>query len=736
MQSRFARRHNPQDRLPSKWARLTPLGLCAALGLATASFGQTVDDAAATAEDAPAAKGERAPAAAADSGGVVTLEETVITATRTELPAFDTPYTVHTVDGQDVIERSYRSAPDALREVPGVLVQKTAYGQGSPFIRGFTGFRTLLLVDGIRLNNSTFREGPNQYFSTVDLLSVDRFEVVKGPSSVLYGSDAIGGTVNAITKRPGGYGDGFQWDAGLYQRGASAERSYIGHPEVSVTFDRRLGFFAAGSAKEFGDLRGGEDIGRQENTGYDEWDVDFKAEYFLNPDARLVLAHQRVQQNEVPRTHSTVFAESFAGSAVGSDLRRDLDQDRELTYLQYHATNLGDGVSGARASLSWQEQRESEHRIRGNGTETLDGFDAGTVGFWVQFDSPTPIGLFTYGLEYYHDNVNSFSSANPIQGPVGDDASYDVAGVFVQDRIPLSERLELTLGTRFNYARAEADGVQDPETGERISVKDDWESLVGSARVAYFVVPEHWNLFGGVSQGFRAPNLSDLTRLDFARSNELEVPAPGLDPEHYVSYEVGVKAEYEQFALQVAYFYTDIRDMIIRVPTGEVVDGDSVVTKLNAGDGYVQGIEVGGSVRLDPDWTAFGSVAWQDGEVDTFPTSAADKERAPLSRLIPTTGLVGLRWDHPRRHVFLEGVLTVADEQDDLSPSDEADTQRIPPGGTPGYEVLSLRGGWRINEHALLTLALENVTDEDYRIHGSGVNEPGRNFVAALQLNF
>ncbi len=131
------------------------------------------------------------------------LDETLITATRSEASLFDVPYTAHVIGGSDFLGRRHvRTFPDALAETPGVMLQRTGYGQTSPFIRGFTGFRTLALIDGIRLNNAVFREGPNQYWGTMDRYTIDRIEVVKGPSSVLYGSDAIGGTVNAIPRKP------------------------------------------------------------------------------------------------------------------------------------------------------------------------------------------------------------------------------------------------------------------------------------------------------------------------------------------------------------------------------------------------------------------------------------------------------------------------------------------------------------------------------------------------------
>ncbi len=672
-----------------------------------------------------------------NEGSLSTLDTIVVTATRSPGTSFDSPYTTEVISSQEVSQGMYRTTPEALRGVPGVMVQKTSHGQGSPFIRGFTGFRNLLLIDGIRLNNSVFRDGPNQYWNTVDLLSINRLEVVKGPSSVLYGSDAIGGTINAITKGPTGYGQGLNSGGRLYYRTSSAERSHTGRGELSTTANNEWGLFVGATGKHFGDLQGGHGTRRQTNTGYDEYDTDFKAEYFLNPNTKIVAAHQRVRQNNVPRTHKTTAAKSFNGTTIGSDLKRDLDQERELTYIQLYVENQGSFIETAKISLSHQRQSETRDRVKSNGSRSLQGFDVNTLGFWAQFESTSPIGHLVYGVEYYHDNVNSFSSTNAIQGPVADDASYDLVGVFIQDTLDVSDAIDVILGARFNYARADANSVRDPNSGTKISLTEDWNSFIGSVRVVSHLDSEdHWNLYGGVSQGFRAPNLSDLTRFDTARSNEIETPAPGLDSEAYVSFEVGLKANYDDFTMQAAYFYTDIQDMIVRTPTGNTISGDSEVTKRNAGDGFVQGIELDASYRFHPQWTVFAAVTWMEGEVNTFPTSAPVVSREPLDRLMPLTGLVGLRWDDPAGNFWIEGLLTIADNQDKLSTRDAADTQRIPPGGTPGYEVFSIRSGWRLQDNVNLILAVENITNEDYRVHGSGQNEPGRNFVIGMDITF
>lgn len=682
----------------------------------------------------------------AEEEKTTTLGEVCVTATRTEKDPYDVPSMVHELSSETLQEeRMVRTVPEALKEIPGIMVQKTSHGQGSPYIRGFTGFRTLFMVDGIRLNNSVFRDGPNQYWNTVDPFSIERLEVVKGPGSVLFGSDAVGGTVNAITETPK-YGDvRYLTNGRLYGRYAEAENSYVGRAEVGGGYEKNFGWLIGTSYKDFGDLEGGDEVGRQPKTGYDEWDGDVKLEYCPTPDSKIVLAHQNVDLNDAWRTHKTIYGINWEGTTHGSEKERILDQKRHLTYAQYLGKNMGAFFDGLQLSLSYQEQKEVENRIRSDDRSDYQGFEVGTIGLLTQFDTCTSFGAWTYGAEYYRDGVDSFKrnyrsdgsfSGEDVQGPVADDAAYDLLGAFIQDDIPISNSFDMIIGTRYTYAHVDADQVKDPETGNEMSISEHWDSVAGSIRAIYYLDQEdHYNLFGGISQGFRAPNLSDLTRLDSARSNEIETAAPELDPEEFISYEIGLKTRFDNFSSQVAYYYTDVHDMIIRTPTGNIIDGDIEVTKKNAGDGYIHGVELGTNWRLHPGFEVFGNFAWIDGEVDSYPTSSPEKEEEPVSRLMPTTYLAGLRWA-PTHKYWLEGLVTIASRQDNLSSDDKRDTDRIPPDGTPGYDVYTIRGGWNVTKSFTLSAALENITDEDYRIHGSGQNEPGRNLVMALDYRF
>ena len=669
------------------------------------------------------------------------LESIIVTATRLPIRAFVVPAMAHTLSAADVqgLYQS-RTLPEALGEVPGVLVQKTSNGQGSPFIRGFTGFRNVLLIDGIRLNNSVFRDGPNQYWNTVDTFAASRIEVLKGPASVLYGSDAIGGAVNVLSDVPASARPGFSPRA-LY-RYSNAESSDTVRGDLTYV-DDRLRATGGYTYKNYDDVEGGGSVGVQPRTGYDEQAANVRVEYDLTSRSTLLLGYQYVNQDDAWRTHRTIYGNGWNGTTIGTDRELVFDQQRQLGYVQLRQTDLGAFADTMLASASYQSQGEDQRRVRSNLRSDELGFDVYTTGLWVQFDKEWGRTRLLYGADYYGDDVTSYNieyNANGsirrvhAQGPVADDATYDLTGLFLQAIVQATPKVAVTLAGRYTWASMDANKVENPVTFAVYSVSDDWNNFSGSARLSFMPVTDGpWNLFAGVSEAFRAPNLSDLTRLDTARSGELETPSPGLKPETYVSWEAGFKFQGERFAAEAAYFNTDGTDVIIRTPTGRTIGGLREVTKTNAAESNVNGVEWRLSYQVMEPLSLYTDGMWIDGWQESFPSpTSTNTVREPIDLLMPAMWRFGARWVAATPRLQVDLMVERVSEQDKLSSRDIADTQRIPPGGTPGYTTLNLRSDWRVRDGLVLSLALDNLTDEEYRVHGSGVNEPGRNLIASL----
>ncbi len=684
---------------------------------------------------------------AAEATPPVLFPSLIVSATGFGADPFQMPFSTSVVTSDWFNQRLPRTLPAALEELPGLMVQKSSSAQSAPYLRGFTGFRTLLLVDGIRLNNSVFREGPNQYWGTIDPFAISRLEVIKGPSSVSFGSDAVGGTVNAISVGPAPVGTGSRAGGRAAYRYASADDSHTTRLEATGQIHDRLGAQLGVSYKNFHDLRAGRGTGTQPRTGYAEAAADGNLTYRLGEHARLTALWQRFTQDDAWRTHSTVFGGTWQGTRPGNDLQRSLDQRRQLFAVQLHADQAAGPVHKFHVSLSHQTQQEDQYRLRHDGRREDSGFGVGTLGAFVQAQSRSTLGRWVYGGDLYRDRVDSHSVRHradgslaqvDIQGPVADDATYDLAGAYVENRLPRFGPLDVILGGRYNYAAADARRVRDPVTGAVKGLAADWRSLVGSLRGVIHLGPEgRHNLFAGFSEAFRAPNLSDLTRFDIAEGGQIETPAPGLKPEYFVTGEAGWRTRQERWSATIAWFRTAIRNQIIRTPTGARVDGLAEVTKRNSGAGLVHGLELAASVQLPPAWTLSGALTWMEGELDYFPAANSSLlVRAPLSRVMPVTGHLALRWEPRPARRWVEFAVSAAGRQDRLAPGDLVDTERIPAGGTPGYAIGKVRAGWRPTPALTLTAALENVTDEDHRIHGSGLNEPGRNLVLAADYRF
>jgi len=626
---------------------------------------------------------------------------------------FDAPELVTVIDRGRLEEKAPATTPQALEEEVGVLVQRTNLGGGSVFVRGLTGNQVLILVDGIRLNNSSFRFGPNQYLNSIDPGQIERIEVFRGPQSVLYGSDAIGGVINVVTRKAEGIGCCPGVGGSLVQRFTSSDTGLYSRLNIEAT-SGDWGIFAGGSYLDLNDLDPGGSVPRQDFTGYEQAAGDFRFDRMLDANNMFTAGISHLVQHDVPRTDKFVNSnEAFFFEP----------QQRDLFYLRWQGLDLGGILDAYRVTASFGRQQEGRLRQKFNST-TLKRFfdDVQTTGVNIVLVSDLDYwGRLSYGVDWFHDEVDSHRTDTDTatgnttagRGSFPDDSYYGRVGAYLQDDVQVTERLRATAGVRYTSINAGSTplvGIAETPT----PISPSFQDWTGSVALVYEVDP-NVNLVGSVSEGFRAPGLDDLTALR-ATNQGVDVPSPGLAPETSWNYELGMKVNYPRLRGQVFGFWTYLDDLIVRERAGFTVDGTDAFVKKNAGEARVDGVEVAGEYLLDDRWSLYGNYMYIHGRSVTLDE--------PMSRIPPAQGLIGLRWRNACGDRWFEVFEYLVARQSRLSARD-MDDPRIPPGGTPGYHTLNLRTGTLVGDNGKVSIGLENILDRHYRVHGSGIDAPG-----------
>lgn len=676
------------------------------------------------------------------------------------------------VTRREIQERLPRSAPDALRYEPGVFVQQTAHAQGSAFIRGRTGQQTVMLFDGVRLNNSTYRQGPNQYFFTIDARTVETIEVVRGGASTLYGSDAIGGVLYARPIEPvmDPQVEGVRFYPRVMARAATADKEIGGRLQMGFQYGQDLGAMGGVSYRDVGLLTSGgpvyssatgeqalvprflEDGRTQLGTGFRELTTDARAVYHLGAERRLVIAFYDYRQFDAPRTDQC--PPPFASR---SECLMYEEQFRTLAYAAFEG-DLGRWAKRSRATVSYQLQHERRARDRPKSFIVNGGRDdVATLGLSTSIETgeahltPAVLLKLSYGGDVYHDVVDSaawveFTDLSTVirqsRGQYLDGSSYTWGGLFLQPACTLFDRLTLTAGGRLTAVYASAPA--DPQSGTR-EIDRGLYYLVGNAGMKWSVRPQV-AVLANVDRSFRAPNLDDLTSRQQTGPG-FQFENADLKPETALTYEVGLQVSLAWLDADLWGFYAQMHDAIERRPRGAADCPPQTPQCNNSWNRYqlvnlaspatIYGVE--GMIKVYLPWhlDARATVAYAFGEgpnpQDRPNTPGIPyEENVPLSRIPPLNGTFDLMW-RPPWGLYAGPAIRWAFAQDRLSLGDRSDA-RIPTDGTPGFIVCDFRAGVRFGSQMHIGLVFENMTDAAYRYHGSSVNGPGRGIIFSFEV--
>lgn len=648
------------------------------------------------------------------------LEEIVVSAKRRDVSLADISAAVGAVDtdaaGPVIL------ATDALAEVPGVFLQQTTPGQGTAIVRGLRGSSVLHVVDGARLNNAIFRSAPTQYAALVPVTSIERVEVLRGSSTSLYGSDAVGGIVEFVTRVP------------AFDSADTASRGsfYVGHESANSSQTAR-GLLEAGNERvaasvsleyqDNGDRRvgGGDRIGP---SGFESRGGRLALSLTPEIGGSWLFDVQHLEQPSTPRIDELVPG---FGQAEASSSEFFFAPNRR-TFSRIRYTNDGGPWNlDWRAEVSWQKIDDDritrdldapERRIERNSSELLAALvtAAGSLGD----------GGWIAGAEIYTDKVRSSRESEDIAtgerqtvtSRFPDGSTLDQAALFFNADLALAEAHTLSGGVRWTAVDVElAATALTPATSVRVS---DFSGDLGWL----YRLSDQWQLVANVAWGFRAPNVFDLGTLGNRPGNRFNVPNPSLDSEQVLHGDVGLRHLNDGWRLELFAFALDYDDRITSVSTGDVTpEGRDIVTSVNAATSSIYGLEFSAALTLGERLDLQAIVNYTRGE------DRIGGEREPADRIPPLSGR--LRADFAATDTLdLAAWVRLADNQDRLSSRDIRDV-RIDPNGTPGWGSVGAEAVWHPADRWQLSFGIDNLLDRRYRQHGSGVDAPGRN----LQLS-
>jgi hemoglobin/transferrin/lactoferrin receptor protein len=703
------------------------------------------------------------------------LEEVVVSASKFEEKRKDVAQKIQVMKSGELQNFNQSSTADVLANSGNVFVQKSQLGGGSPIIRGFETNKVLLVVDGIRMNNAIYRGGHLQNIITLDNSIMDRVEVVFGPGSVVYGSDAIGGVMTFTTKKPlFSADDKLLVKSNAYARYFSAANGYATNANVSVG-TKKFASLTSFTYSKFGDLRQGTvrnpyvgnfgarnwyaaqingvdsmvvnaDTNKQVGSAYSQYDFLQKFAFKQNDQVTHKLNFQLSNSSNIDRydrlTQMSGSKPKFAEWYYGP-------QFRMLAAYTLDLSNKNVMYDNARIILGYQSiwesriDRKFKNNSRNHRVENLD-----ILTFNADFSKKINEHEFRYGLDAYYNNVKStawtediFSMATSIldtRYPDGGSMMYSVAG-YVTHTWEITDKLILNDGIRFTHVGLNAkfkDKTFFPFPFNDINQSNN--ALNGNLGLIYMPTSK-WRFTLSGSTGFRAPNVDDLTKVFESVPGSIVVPNPNLKAEYSYNGEFGFSYEIAPDLYLGANAYYTLLTNALTVQNSTFLGEDSinydgqlsqVKTTTNAGQAYVYGVEGMISGKLSDYFNIIGTVNYTKGRIKT------DSIPYPLDHIPPVFGKVSLAYNLRKFKAEFFVNYSGWKRLEDYNLIGEDNYAYATVNGMPSWYTLNLRVNYVFNKYASIQVACENILDQNYRNYASNISAPGRNFIVTLRGNF
>jgi hemoglobin/transferrin/lactoferrin receptor protein len=698
------------------------------------------------------------------------LEAVNISAIRNPEHEQPTAARVALLDAELIYQNAPATSADALSATGEVFVQKSQQGGGSPMIRGFAANRLLIVVDGVRMNNAIFRAGNLQNVISIDPLALEGAQVIFGPGSVVYGSDALGGVMAFETLKPVfGKVDSIHVDAKAISRYSSANQGLMGQVQAKVG-NGQWASVTSGSYNAFGDLR----MGRHGPT---DWQRTFFVERrnnedlaIPNPEPNLQVGSGYRQVNLMQKVayrpnDSWDFQYAFHLSTTNDIPRYDRLIEVQQAQPRHAEWHYGPqewmlnqlSINGRRASTLYDElhinlahQRFGEGRInrrfgsddRFNREERVQAYSA-IIDLNKRLGSS---GLLDYGIEWVHndvrtsgyqENINTGLRASVLPRlPDSEWASYAAFAAFRQKWLGGHT---LQIGLRYN-----AFSMHSRFDTTMIALPFAEASLFNAApagSIGYSFTQGEWRYEALATTGFRAPNVDDVGKVFDSEPGSVTVPNAALRPEQAWNAELGLSYHADrapQFHLSAYYTYLDgamvRRNSTLNGQDSILYEGvPSQVQQLqNAAYAEVYGVQARLEWMLPGGWQLRSSFNWQRGtEVDN------EGLVSPARHAAPWFGLSRIGYSHKGFYLEINAMYSGGFSYEQLAIEERGkpflyarDAEGRP--YSPSWYTLNFRSNYQLDAHWRFDFGVENLSDQRYRSYSSGIAGPGRNWIVGV----